>query len=172
MGNPAGLSPDTPGVNAAEPVANFANTQDKLFVRQAALGGHAEVELSKLAQQKASSAAVKEFAARMLDEHRKSNELLLRTGKNRTELPEDLDPEHKTIRDELNGKPKSEFDAAYLTTQIADHQRTVNLLLWELSYGQSEPLRKYATEQLPIVMDHLEHAKLTQAALLSALPRN
>jgi putative membrane protein len=172
MGNPAGLSPDTPGVNAAKPSADFANTQDKLFIRQAALGGRAEVELSKIAQQKASSTSVKDFAKRMVEEHRKSNELLLRTGKTRTEIPDELDPEHKTLRDELNGRPKAEFDQAYLTTQIADHQRTVNLLLWELSYGQNEPLKKYAMDQLPVVLDHLEHAKLEYATLVGALPRH
>ena len=171
MGNPAGLSPDTPGVNNASPAPDFANTQDKLFVRQAALGGRAEVELGKLAQQKGSSAAVKNFAKRMVDEHGKSNDALLRTGRNRSEIPGELDPEHKTLRDELNGTPAADFDAAYLTMQLADHQRTANLLLWELSYGQNESLRKYAADQLPIVLDHLEHARREYTALTGAPPR-
>jgi putative membrane protein len=171
-GNPAGLSPDTPGVNAAKPAADFANTQDKLFVREAALGGRAEIDLGKLAQQKSKTSSVKDFAKRMVDEHGKSSDQLLRLGKNRTELPDGLDPEHKTLRDELNAKPAAEFDQAYLTAQITDHQRTANLLLWELSYGQNEPLRKYAAEQLPVVLDHLEHAKREFSALSMAPPRN
>jgi putative membrane protein len=172
MGNPAGLAPDTPGVNAAKPASDFANTQDKLFVREAALGGRAEIDFGKLAQQKAKSASVKDFAKRMVDEHGKSSDQLMRVGKNRTELPEGLDPEHKTLRDELNAKPAAEFDQAYLTTQLADHQRTANLLLWELSYGQNEPLKKYAAEQLPVVLDHLEHVKREYSALTTAPPRN
>lgn len=58
-GNPAGLSPDTPGVEAAKPAADHANTQDKLFVRQATLGGWAEVALSTLAQRKATATEIK-----------------------------------------------------------------------------------------------------------------
>lgn len=172
MGNPAGMSPDTPGVNAAKPAPDFTNTQDKLFIRQAALGGQAEVDLAKVAQQKSNAQGVKDFAKRMTEDHGKANKQLLGIGKNRSEIPTELDPEHKTLRDELNAKPAAEFDAAYLTTQIADHQRTANLLLWELSNGQSDPLKKYAAEQLPLVLDHLELAKREYSALTMAPPRN
>ena len=31
----------------------------------------------------------------------------------------------------------SAFDHAYLTAQMQDHQKTANLRLWQLSYGQN-----------------------------------
>ena len=40
--------------------------QDKLFVRQAAVGGRAEVELGRLAQKKGVDHAVKDFGERMV----------------------------------------------------------------------------------------------------------
>ena len=49
---------------------------DKLFMRKAARGGKAEVELGKLAQEKASSPEVKQFGQRMVTDHSKANEKL------------------------------------------------------------------------------------------------
>ena len=164
-GNPAGLSPDTPGVEAAQPAPDYANTQDKLFVRQAAIGGEAEVDLGKLAQQKGSADAVRKFGERMVAEHGKSNDRLLRTGRAlKLDLPkagqkQNLDPERKTIRTELDRATGAEFDRAYLASQIQDHQKTANLLLWEISNGQNRDLTQYASDQLPAVLDHLEMAK-------------
>jgi hypothetical protein len=44
---------------AAQPAPEGSNPQDKLFVRQAVLGGQAEVELSKIAQKKSSNESVR-----------------------------------------------------------------------------------------------------------------
>jgi putative membrane protein len=80
-GNPAGLSPDTPGMETASPDADHSNTQDKLFVRQAAIGNQAEVELGQLAQKKAASQPVRDFAKHMVDEHGKSGSQLRKIGR-------------------------------------------------------------------------------------------
>src|SRR5258708_40100351 len=49
------------------------DTEDRLFIEQATQGGIAEVELGKLAQKRASSDAVKQFGARMAEDHSKAN---------------------------------------------------------------------------------------------------
>jgi putative membrane protein len=164
--NPGGMSPDTPGKETGQPAPEGSNTQDKLFVRQAALGGQAEVELSKIAQKKASNESVREFANRMVEVHSKSNQQLLRTGRGlNPELPKNLDAEHQTVRNELQKASGQDFDLAYISAQIQDHQRTANLLQWHISTGQNEALKKYSMETLPEVMAHLEHAKQNFALL-------
>jgi len=164
--NPAGMSPDTPGKEMAKPAPEGSNTQDKLFVRQAALGGRAEVELGKLAQKKATDKSVREFADRMVEVHSKSNEQLLKLGRGlNPDLPKGLDPEHQAIRNELNGAAGQTFDLAYISAQVQSHQRAANLLQWHISTGQNETLRKYSIETLPEVMAHLEHAKENYAML-------
>jgi putative membrane protein len=171
MGNPAGMSPDTPGINSAKPAKNHSNIQDKLFVRQMAIGGRAEVELGRLAQQKGADQAVKDFGERMVGDHSKGNDRLMRVAKGvNGELPEGLDPEHQTIRRELTELGGADFDIAYLAAQIRDHQKTANLLQWHISYGQNQPLVDYSIETLPLVMAHLEHAKLEHARLIAAKP--
>jgi putative membrane protein len=165
-GNPAGMSPDTPGKEMAQPAPEGSNTQDKLFVRQAAVGGRAEVELGKIAQKKASTDSVRQFAQHMVDAHSKNSQQLMRAGKGlNPELPKDLDPEHLRIRDELNKKSGKDFDVAYIASQLTDHQRTANLLQWHISSGQNEALKKYSIETLPVVMEHLEMAKEQYAML-------
>ena len=47
---------------------------DKAFVEKAAVGGIAEVHMGKMAQQKGSSDQVKQFGARMVDDHSKAND--------------------------------------------------------------------------------------------------
>jgi putative membrane protein len=166
-GNPAGLSPDTPGKEMGQPTPEGSNVQDKLFVRQAALGGQAEVELGKMAQKKASNESVREFAGHMVKAHTDSNQQLLRLGRGlNPELPKELDPEHQTVRNELQKASAKDFDLAYISAQIQDHQRTANLLQWHISTGQNEALKKYSMTTLPVVMDHLEQAK-SQFAMLT-----
>ena len=170
-GNPAGLSPDTPGIEAAKPASEFANNQDKLFVRQIALGNRAEVDLGKLAQSKGSAAGVKDFASRMQKDHSTSLDRAMKSGRSaKMDIPKDLDAEHKRVRDELNALSGADFDKAYLTAQMQDHQKTANLLLWQLSYGQNADLLKYSAETLPDVLDHLEHAKREYAKLTETPP--
>jgi putative membrane protein len=171
FGNPAGLSPDSPGLEASSPRPDHANSQDKLFVRQATLGGQAEVEFGRLAQKKGSADAVKKFGERMVDDHSKAGERLagLARGLN-PNIPKELDPEHRTVREQLTKTSGKDFDIAYLTTQIEDHQRTANLLMWEISMGQNEALKKFAAEQLPVVLDHLEMAKQHFAEVTAASP--
>ena len=168
LGNPAGMSPDTPGIEAGKPVDDHANAQDRLFVRQASLGGRAEVELSTMAQKQGASEDVRAFARRMVDDHRKSNDRLMRLGKGlKAEAPGELDPEHRLIRDDLQKLSGADRDLRYIAAQIADHQKTVNLLQWHLSYGQNAELLRYSGETLPVVMNHLEHARDLHAKLVA-----
>jgi putative membrane protein len=170
-GNPGGLSPDTPGLETANPAADHSNTQDKLFVRQAAMGNQAEVELGKLAGKKAASQPVREFAQHMIDDHGKSGDRVRKLGRGiNANIPKELDPEHQSVRAKLEKASGKDFDIAYIGSMIQDHQRTANLLQWQISNGQNEALKKYAADTLPDVMEHLEMAKQQHAMLTSGAP--
>ena len=94
-GNPAFMTPDT---GPKQP-----NNTDRVFVHAAALGGMAEVELGKLAEQKSQNDAVKEFARRMVDDHGKANDRLIGLAKeDGIAVPKDkLDQEHEAMRQRL-----------------------------------------------------------------------
>ncbi|HWM28102.1 MAG TPA: DUF4142 domain-containing protein [Woeseiaceae bacterium] len=170
LGNPGGMAPDTPRMESGNPPPDHPNTQDKLFVRQAAIGGKAEVELGKLAQQKAQSQSVREFGERMAQDHGDANNRLLALGKKaEPSIPQTPDAKHEALRGRLSKLSGADFDRAYMQAQVEDHQKTVNLLTWEIGSGQSAELTKYAADTLPTVMEHLETAKRVLATL-SAVP--
>jgi putative membrane protein len=158
-GNPGGMAPDTPGIDAGKPQPH-ANTADLTFLKQAALGGRAEVETANMAEQRALSADVKTFAKRMLSDHGKANEELMPLAKsNALSLPRELDKDHVVMRNELSSLRGDAFDRAYLRAQIMDHQKTAQLLEYEIGAGQNAKVIAFAQNQLPTVLDHLEHAQ-------------
>jgi putative membrane protein len=157
-GNPAGM---TPGTGPQQP-----NNPDRLFVRAAALGGMAEIELGELARQKAQSEAVKDFARRMVEDHGKANDRLISLAKeDGIAVPDELDQEHKATRERLEAMSGAEFDRAYLQGQVVDHQKTAQLLEYEIGSGQDADLKSFAAEILPIVLQHLRAAQTLQAEM-------
>src|SRR6476659_6762106 len=61
--------------SASEPAGSLT-AADRTFVMEAARGGMAEVEMGRLAVNKASNADVKQFGQRMVDDHGKANDEL------------------------------------------------------------------------------------------------
>src|ERR1700712_3681540 len=75
---------------------------DQGFVKEAAIGGMAEVELGQLASTKATNEKVKAFGQRMVADHGKANDELkaLASSKNMT-VPTSVDAKHKATHDRL-----------------------------------------------------------------------
>jgi putative membrane protein len=65
----------------------------------------------------------------------------------------------------------ADFDIAYMQGQLVEHQKTVQILQWEMSNGQDANLQRLAAETLPSVLGHLEHAQAIMAELTGTVPR-
>jgi putative membrane protein len=171
-GNPAGMAPDSPKTDPARVAAEYPNTVDQIFTRQAAIGGDAEVSLAKLAQARTQNADVKRYAEMMVTDHGKANERLAKLGKaNRANLPKaDADPDKKSVQAQLEKLRGADFDVAYMASQIGDHQTTAHLLEHEIGSGQDLRVKTYAQETLPTVMRHLEMAQDIHQKLVAAPP--
>jgi len=166
FGNPAGMAPGTRENAPGTPKPHQTNNQDRLFARLLAAGGRAEVELGKLAGKQGDSRAVKDFAERMVQEHTKANDKLTSLAKAADiPLPMDLDQEHKITRSQLVQLSGPPFDVSYMQTQIQDHQKTAQLLQWQINSGQDAEILALASELLPIVLSHLSAAQEIMAAL-------
>ncbi len=171
-GNPAGASADTPKIETGTPPPDHPNQPDQLFARQAELGNRAEVELGRMAARQAESAAVKDFAKRMVEDHGKSRERLASLAKaNDIPLRTDMDAEHKAKQAELSKLKGAAFDAAYIQAQVRDHQKTALLMQHHITAGQDARLKKYSMDTLPTVLHHLEMAQSIQTELQGSTPR-
>jgi putative membrane protein len=172
MGNPAGWAPDTRMQEPGVPAANQTNNQDRLFAQLAAAGGLAEVDLGKLAVTKAIEVSVKEFARNMVQDHSDANSKLnTLADAAKIPLPDSLDADHKAIKQKLETADGQAFAIAYIRAQIVDHQKTAQLLTWEIGSGEDAQLQQYAAATLPVVMKHLRMAQDIASALTGQASR-
>ena len=99
---------------------------DKTFVKKAAEGGLAEVELGQLATQKASSEDVKKFGQRMVDDHSKANDQLKQVAaQEHIDLPTEPSAKDKATKARLEKLSGEQFDRAYMRDMVKDHRTDV-----------------------------------------------
>ena len=154
---------------------------DMDFITRAAEGGMKEVEVGKLAQSRAADSNVKAFAERMVKDHGKANDELMTLAKSKgVSLPPPAttttDASRKPDRSAPGaGEPEArgtsgsggplaalkgaEFDRAYMTQMVADHEKAVQLFEQESTSGQDAEVKAWAAKQLPTVREHLTEAK-------------
>jgi len=133
---------------------------DKKFLKDAAMGGLTEVELGKIAVQKASSDAVKQFGQKMIDDHSKANEHLKQVAKQESiSVPEELDSKHRSRVDKLSKLSGADFDKAYMKDQLKDHQQDVREFQLEAQNGTDPNVKGFAVKTLPTLQAHLNMAK-------------
>jgi putative membrane protein len=136
------------------------NAMDRHFVKKAAQGGMAEVELGKLATEKAQSDEVKKFGQRMVDDHSKANDQLkqLASSKGIT-LPSDLDAKDKSTKGRLSKLSGEQFDRAYMKDMVKDHTKDVAEFKKASSNAKDTGIKSFASQTLPTLEDHLKEAQ-------------
>jgi putative membrane protein len=146
---------------------------DQKFAKEAAQGGMAEVKLGQLAQEKASSDAVKNFGKRMVDDHSKAGDKLKdAASKENITLPTDIAAKDQATYDRLAKLSGAAFDKAYMKDMVADHEKDVAAFQKEANSGKNDSLKSFASETLPTLQDHLKEAKETSKTVSGASAKN
>ena len=147
------------GALAAQGTLSHSDTK---FMQKAAGGGRAEVELGKLAQQKAMRGEVKEFATRMVEDHGKANgELEKIASANNVQLPNDVDKKTRKEMDKLSKLVGGDFDRAYMKHMVKDHEEDVEDFRKEAKSKQDSEAKAFAQNTLPVLEEHLTMAQKT-----------
>jgi putative membrane protein len=152
-------------VLAAVAVAVVAKTSrepltDSQFAAKAAQGSLAEVQLGRLAAQKAQNETVRAFGRRMATDHTKSKAKLEKiAARQNINLPEDLDKDAKQTYEKLSKLSGPDFDRAYALDMLKDHKKDVAEFQKEASAGKNEAIRSFAAETLPTLQNHLKAAQ-------------
>jgi putative membrane protein len=144
----------------------MARSHDTMFAMAAARGGVAEVEMGKLAAEKAGNADVKAFGQQMADDHGKANEKLKSVAeKQNLTLPGTMTAKHQAMYNMLKTKTGAEFDKAYVDAMVKDHEEDVKAFQREADKGKDEQIKAFASETLSVIQGHLEKIKAIQSKI-------
>jgi putative membrane protein len=151
---------------ATQPTGTHAavSAATKKFVDNAAMTDIFEIQAGQLAQQKAPDAAYKDFAQMTIEDHTKTTDQLKGMApKLGIELPQQLDKTHQAAIDKLNAQSGAAFERAYKTDQVRGHREAIAMFERYAKSGDNPDLKKWASDTLPTLRKHLQHAE--------ALPR-
>jgi len=149
-------APTTQSDRAPSPKAS----PDEKFVKEAAMGSLAEVEIGRLAAQKATSAEVKQFAQRMVDDHGKANaQLSTLAAKKSIAPPSELTGKEKKTIEKLSKASAEDFDRTYMKMMVDDHKKDVAEFKKAVSSATDSDVKAFASETLPTLEDHLRLAQ-------------
>jgi putative membrane protein len=133
---------------------------DQDFVAKTGAGNLGEISLAKLAETNASSEDVKDFARRMIRDHKADNEKLMGVAKAANALvPTELDKEAQAMEDKLSSLEGADFDKAYMKAMVEDHEKDVNLFEAASKSATDPGVRSFAGDLLPTLQEHLKMAR-------------
>ncbi len=136
------------------------------FAREAARGGTTEVELGRMAADRASDPQVRDFAQRMVDDHTRANDQLERIARDRGwMLPQAPDPEHRSEMRRMSTLRGRAFDRAYMRAMTSDHDADVAQFRRYVRNGNDPQLRRWARRTLPTLEEHRQLAHQTMSSL-------
>jgi putative membrane protein len=156
LGIGAGTAAAAPAAAAGDK-ATKANAQT--FLSKVAQANLAEVELGKLAAEKAESADIKQYGQKMVDDHGKANKEVhaLADPKGLT-LPTYVDAAHKAAKARLEKLSGEAFDRAFISQMVRDHQAAVALFRTQARSGKDPEVKAFAEKMLPDLEGHLKMA--------------
>lgn len=133
----------------------MVSTTDKNFMKAAAQGGMAEVNLSKLAIERGGP-AVKQFGQMMVEDHTKANEELMAIAESKkVVLPKTMKPDAMTAKKRLSRLRGAAFDKLYISVMLKDHVKDVANFSKQAKMGKDEDVKGFAAKTLPVVQGHL-----------------
>ena len=155
--------------NGAVGTAGSDSNIDREFIEDQLADGNAEVELGRLAQERASNPQVREFAGMMVTEHRKAGDQLKEiASRHNVEMTAETRDEHHDLRERLSKLSGAEFDREYIDAMVDDHEKAVKDVEDQAEDAENAALKQWASSTLPNLRQHLERAKQIQSNLRGA----
>ena len=145
---------------ASPTLAAGVSSADQQFAKQAASGGMAEIQAAQLAQQRAGSPQVRQFASRMISDHTDANNELQQIAQQENiDLPSQPDSRDMAGVKRLSGLNGTQFDQSYAQEELRDHQQDVAMFRKEAASGKDQALKEFAQKTLPTLQQHLQLAQ-------------
>ena len=158
----ATAGPGAPEPAAPQPPSAYAVTAqlreiDADFLRSAALSGKEEVELGRIAAARSLRDELRSFAEHMLDDHGRGNQRLAELAASKgVPLPDRLDARRQGELDRLSRLSGDEFDRAYVTAMIADHEADVREFQQQSATAHDVDVQAWINAMLLSLEEHRE----------------
>jgi len=150
--------------SVANAVSGATTSGPENFLKEACQGGMAEVEMGKLAAQKAKDPEIKKFGQMMVTDHGAAGKDLeaLAKKKNIT-LPTDLGS-HKSSMDSLS-KETDGFDKAYVNMMVSDHEKDLKEFQQQAQNSSDPDVKAFAAKVVPVVQKHLDAIRASEGKM-------
>lgn len=147
------------------------------WVQDITMHNTAEIELGKLAGERASNAQVKAFGQMMVRDHTTAGNELKQAVSGHVQVQEQMDEKHRELAQKLRGLQGIEFDREYMNAMVEGHQE-VKGMLEDRAHGATNTgaganraapnaghdqletaVNQWAAKTLPKVEQHLQRAE-------------
>lgn len=145
----------------AAKAAHEAGMTDQQFVDFAAQTDMVEANLGQLAQNSASSDAVKSYAQGVATDHTSDfGQLSAAAQQANLTVPNSIDAKNnKAMIDPFQKVKGAAFDHKYTTDMVAGHTKTIAVYKKEAADATNPSIKSYAQAALPTLEKHLDGAK-------------
>jgi len=145
---------------AASSAAGQPSAAERMFIIEAAQHGMGEVELGRLAEQKGSTAQVRDFGRMMVQQHSQANQELMQIASRMgMSPPTSMPPAAQAVENQLRQLSGTAFDRQYLEQQYADHAAQLTMFRFTADNAASPDLRAFAQKNVPVVQRHLDQLR-------------
>jgi putative membrane protein len=155
---------DAPGFNAVDAEV-YRSMTDANIMAHMIVGDSLEIEMARLAAERAGDPEVREFARMLVDEHSRhlATSLEMARDEDIGSIPADGDRHAVTLRRYLSSlramASSPGFDRAFLRYQIRHHDHEVNALRAMRPAARDDDLEQHIDETLPVIERHLNRSR-------------
>jgi len=133
------------------------------FLKKVTNSGMAEVQLAKLAQQKATIDAVKNFAAMLERDHTAVNQQVKSLADQRSvAIPSTISDDKQKMYAEMEKMTGKAFDKDYISMMVKSHNDGISLFEDTRANASDIDVKNFADKTLPALKMHLDSAKAIQ----------
>jgi putative membrane protein len=148
---------------AAHAETDALNAQDRAYLQGAHQSNLAEIAAGKLAQSKGQTQAVKDLGQLLITDHTKLDAALRKVAAAaNVNLPPAPNAQQRAMQAKMDAADAGEFDAVFVSGQIAGHAKTMRLGEREAADGRDAAVKKAAAAAAPVVAAH-HHKFMAQA---------
>jgi len=156
----ATTTPTTTTSTTSSAIVNANVKSDNKFIREIAADNMLETELGQLAETKAQSSEVRQFAQRMVADHNKlQSDWMNMASRNGLTFKPSFGKNHRKKLQDLQKLSGKDFDRAYMTLMIQNHKDYVDYFQKEGRAAKSAPVRDLVSADLPTLQQQWSMAK-------------